>query len=353
MWERIWSAASQTIAPERRTWLLGFASIVCALVVGLSGCTQPAGDVPADDGSASSTSPAGSGKRVIGLSVQYLTNPFFKVIAETVTSEAAKHGFEVIVRDADQKIELQKDQVKEFIVKRVDAIILCPCNTKAIGEVIKEANAAGIPVFTIDTKCEDPTAEVVHHVGTDNVQGGEVAAQAMIDALGEAGGKVAILEYKQVESCLDRVKGFRRRIDQYNRTAAHKIEIVGQYESRGSKEIGQNAAREAIIAHPDLKGIFAINDPAALGALAALEAEGKADQIVIVGFDGQPEAKVAIREGKLFDSPVQFPDRMAVESVRAIVRYFNGEAVEPELLIPTEPYRREQALSDPSLPAGP
>jgi ribose transport system substrate-binding protein len=226
---------------------------------------------------------------------------------------------------------------------------LCPRNTKAIGPVIAEANQAGIPVFTIDTICEDPNAKVEHHVGTDNFQGGHVAGQAMIDALGTGGGKVAVLEFTRVESCIDRVRGFQERIDQHNSTAANKIEIAGVYECGGAKEEGQNAARDALNAHPDLVGIFAINDPAALGARAALEAEGKADQIVVVGFDGQPEAKQAIKEGKLFDSPVQFPDRMAIESVKAILRYFDGETVEPVMLIPTEAYRKEQADVDPTL----
>ena len=87
----------------------------------------------------------------------------------------------------------------------------------------------------------------------------------------------------------------------------------------------------------------------ALGAVAALQAAGKLDQVVVVGFDGQPEAKQAIRDGKLFDTPVQFPDRMAVESVKSIMKYFEGEEVDDTLLIPTEAYRSEDAEKDPTL----
>lgn len=155
-------------------------------------------------------------KGTIGLSVQNLTNPFFKLIEETITREAAKHGYEVLSRDAQRKIELQKDQVDEFLVKEVDAIVLCPCQTKAIGAVIRRANEKNIPVFTIDTICEDADAQVVFHVGTNNVQGGQVAGQAMIDALGDVGGKVGILEFKSVESCIDRVTGFTQKIDEFN-----------------------------------------------------------------------------------------------------------------------------------------
>ncbi len=329
-----------------RSWL-NF--VVLALILLPLGCADSKRS-PADLGaSAGSSGGEPESTREIGISVQTLTNPFFKLIADTVTAEAKKHGYETLVRNPDGKIALQKEHVKEFIVKKVAAIILCPRNTKAIGPVIVEANQAGIPVFTIDTICEDPTAKVVSHVGTDNFGGGRVAGQAMIDALGEGGGKVAVLEFKRVESCIDRVKGFLERIGEHNETATNKIEIVSTLECGGDKEEGQNAARDALNAHGDLGGIFAINDPAALGARAALEAEKKEDQVVVVGFDGQPEAKVAIKEGRLFDSPVQFPDRMAIQTVENMIAYFNGESVEPVQLIPTASYRKADAEKDPTL----
>jgi ribose transport system substrate-binding protein len=266
-----------------------------------------------------------------------------------VEEEAAKHGYKTLNRDAQQKVDNQKTQVKEFLVKDVAAIILCPADTKAIGTVIKEANEKGIPVFTIDTVCGDPDAKVVFHVGTDNFQGGEVAGQAMIDALGEGGGKVAILEFKDVDSCIDRVKGFTKKIDEHNESATNKIIISGHYECLGDAAAGQNATRDALNSTPDLVGVFAINDPAALGAYAALEAVNKADAVTIVGFDGQPEGKQGVKDGALFDTPTQFPDKMAVESVAAMMKYFDGEKVEPSMLIPTAAYRKATADQDPSL----
>ena len=132
-------------------------------------------------------------------------------------------------------------------------------------------------------------------------------------------------------------------------TSTGKIEIVGSYQCTGSKDTGLDAARDALQSHPDIVGIFAINDPSALGARAAVEAESKQDEIVIVGFDGQPEAKVAIKDGKLFDSPVQFPDKMAVEVVKGVVKYFKGEKLDPEMLIKTVQYRLEDAEKDAAL----
>ena len=108
----------------------------------------------------------------------------------------------------------------------------------------------------------------------------------------------------------------------------------------GDKEVGYKATQDALQTHPDLNGIFEINDPAALGARAALEKVNKQDQIKIIGFDGQPEGKKAIAEGKIYADPIQHPDQIGRETARAIVKYFKGESLPREILIPTNLYRK-------------
>lgn len=324
-------AVHPTPAMKRRFPLF---SALFALV--LSGCGDPEAP-PA----------AGGGDRgLIGVSLLTLENPFFKVIGDTITAEGAKHGYETLVVSGDKDVAKQSNQIKDFIVKGAAAIVLSPCDSKSILPVIAEANAAGIPVFTVDIPCNEPGVKIVTQIATDNEGGGREAAKAMIEALGEAGGKVAILHLKQAESCILRVKGFRAVVEEHNATAAGKLEIVAELESGGAKDIGFRAAEDALQAHPDLRGIFAINDPAALGARAALEKAGKAEQIVIVGFDGQPEGKQAIKEGKIYADPIQFPDQMGVKVVDAIVRHSKGEELPPQILIPTQLYRKADAEAE-------
>jgi ribose transport system substrate-binding protein len=288
----------------------------------------------------------GTDRGLIGVSLLTLENPFFKVIGDTISSEGVKHGYETLVVSGDKDVAKQGNQIKDFIVKGAAAIVLSPCDSKSILPVIAEANAAGIPVFTVDIPCNEPGVKIVTQIATDNEGGGREAAKAMIEALGAAGGKVAILHLKQAESCLLRVKGFRAVIGEHNATAAGKIDLVAELESGGAKDIGFRAAEDALQAHPDLRGIFAINDPAALGARAALEKAGKADQVVIVGFDGQPEGKQAIKEGKVYADPIQFPDQMGVKVVDAIVRHSKGEELPPQILIPTQLYRKADAEAE-------
>jgi ribose transport system substrate-binding protein len=292
---------------------------------------------------------ASSAKGTIGVSLLTLQNPFFKVIGDNITAEAAKHGYDTLVVSADNDVARQSNQVKDFIVKKAAAIVLSPADSKAIVPVIQEANAAGIPVFTVDVPCNEPGVKIVTQVATDNFGGGKEAAQAMIEALKGQGGKIGVLDLKQVESCILRVKGFKEVLAAHNAKTTQKIEIASELDGGGAKDKGYKAAEDMLQAHPDLVGIFAINDPSALGARGALEKAGKAGNVVIIGFDGQPEGKRAIKDGKIYADPIQFPDKMGVEVVRAFLRHSKGEELPPQMLIPTSLYRQADGAADAAL----
>jgi ribose transport system substrate-binding protein len=277
-----------------------------------------------------------------------MNNPFFKEIADTMTAAGAKQGYKVLATSADFDVAKQQDQVKDFIVKKVSAMVLCPADSKAIGPAIREANAAGIPVFTADIACLDPEAKVVCHIATDNFEGGKMAAEVMVEALGGKG-KIAILDFPVVESVLLRTKGFGARLAELNQKPGTDVEVVATLPGGGDKSKSYEAMQDIIQAHPDLNGVFAINDPSALGACAALENAGKASQVKIVGFDGQPEGKQAIKDGKIYADPIQFPDRIGQTAVDQIVKYMNGEEVPKQILIPTALYRQADAAKDPTL----
>ncbi len=286
---------------------------------------------------------------VIGASLLTLQNPFFKVIGDELTAEAAKRGYQTLVVSADNDVARQSNQVKDFIVKKCAAIVLSPADSKAIVPVIQEANAAGIPVFTVDVPCNEPGVKIVTQISTDNFGGGKEAGNAMVEALPQ-GGKIGVLDLKQVESCILRVKGFKEVIDAHNAASpAAKIEIVSELDGGGAKDKGFKASEDMLQAHPDMKAIFAINDPSALGARAALEKAGRADQVVIIGFDGQPEGKQAIKDGKLYADPIQFPDKMGQEIAKAIVAHSKGQVLPAQTLIPTKLYRKADGVADKSL----
>ncbi len=282
-------------------------------------------------------------KGKIGVSLLTLQNPFFKVIADNIQAEAAKSDYEVIVVSAEFDAGMQNNQVNDFLVQKVDAIVLTPADSKAIAPAIKKANEAGVPVFTADIACLDPEAKVTAHVATDNYEGGRQAGKAMHEAL-QGKGKVAIIDHPEVESVILRTKGFSDALKELN----SGIEVVGSWPGRGSKDISFSVAQEILQANGDLNGFFCINDPSALGAVAALEIAKKTD-VVVVGFDGQPEGKQAIKDGKIYADPIQFPDQIGQITVQTIMQYLAGEEVPPQVLIPTALYYQADAQKDPEL----
>jgi ribose transport system substrate-binding protein len=287
-------------------------------------------------------------KATIGISVLTLTNPFFKDMADAMTAEARAHGLTTLVTSGEFDVARQRNQVADFIVRRVAAIILCPCDSKAIGTSIEAANRAGIPVFTADIASLARVGKVVSHVATDNFGGGKLAAIALIEALGGKG-KVAILDHPEVESVILRTKGFNDELARQKRERGVTLSVVATLPGGAAKDRSMKATEDLLQAHPDLNGIFAINDPSALGAVAALEKAEQLARVKVVGFDGMPEGKAAIKAGKLYADPVQFPDRIGRTAVQNIVQYLAGDDVPAETLIPTALYRQAEALKDPTL----
>ncbi len=335
----------------------GLALLGCSLaLLGCGGQTpNPAGDTASGtDAGAPATAEPGTtappSRGAIGYSALTLTNPFFQEIAANMRQAAADAGYELLAVSADSDVKKQADQIDDFIVRGVRAIVLNPSDSQSIGPAIKKANDAGIPVFTNDIAYAGQEGRVISHVATDNLQGGRLAGEAMLELVGQAGGKIAVLHFPQVESCQLRVQGFLEVIEAHNaQGAGGQVQVVATLDGAGARDKGHDAARDILQANPDLAAIFAINDPSALGAHAALEAAQKTDQVKIIGFDGQTIGKQGIRDGKIYCDPIQFPDQIGRKTIEILLQYFDGEDVPAQVLIPSQLYRREDALRDPNL----
>jgi ribose transport system substrate-binding protein len=322
---------------NRRTTLL--ASLALTLSALLGGCKPAAGP----ESPAGGDRPIDEPDAVIGVSVLTFSNPFFLELAGAIEEEAAKHNYKVIVTAGEIDPVKQDQQIDDFITKQVNAIVLCPCDSRSVGASIAKANAAKIPVFTADIASLSDQGNVVCHVATDNYGGGRAAAQAVIEML-EGKGKVAILNHPRIESAIMREEGFKEAIQQ-----APDIEIVAVLPGGGEKKMSLDAAKDLIQTHPDLDGLFCINDPSALGAAEALKAEIASGRIQIVGFDAQTPARHAVKEGTLYATIVQYPKKIGQTVTDAVHQYLVGKEVEKEILIPVTIYRKADADEDPVL----
>ena len=262
----------------------------------------------------------------IGVTLLTVQHAFYQELRDGLQAEAAKHGYELLVTSGEFDATRQANQIDEFIVQRVDAMVVSPCDSKSVGGAIVQANQAGIPVFTADIANASPVGEVVSHIASDNKEGGRRAADLMAAAIGGKG-KVVVLSHPTVTSVTDRVSGFRERLAGYP-----DIEIVAELSAEGKRDKAVRVMEDLLQSHPDIVGVFGINDDSALGALAAIEAAGKQENIAIVGYDATPEARTRIAAGAVYGDVIQDPRLIGELTIRAIHDHFGGKA--PPAVIP-------------------
>jgi len=260
-----------------------------------------------------------SGKTV-GVSLLNKQHVFYQDLEKGMRSKAAELGLTLRIQSAEFDANTQDAQVEDFIVQKVDAIVVCPADSASVGGSIKKANAAGIPVFTSDIAADE--GQVVCHIASDNVQGGRLAGEYLAKAIGGEG-QVLIIDHPQVRSVQDRVKGFEEAIAKYP-----KIEIVEKAPAEGQRDRAQQVMQNKLLAYPKLKGVFGINDDSALGALAAIRNAPGAEDIIIVGYDATPEARQEIAKGtQLKADAVQYPVKMGEVTIQMIADHLQGKPV--------------------------
>jgi len=265
--------------------------------------------------------------KVIGASLLTQTHVFYQDMVEAMQAQAAQEGFSLRIQYAEFDSRRQNDQVETFIAQGVQAIIVAPTDSSGIKPVIAEARAKGIPVFTADIAAHG--ADVVSHIASDNERGGVLLAEYLAQHL-NGKGKVGIIDHPMVASVQDRTKGFEATLAKYP-----EMTIVQKVPGEGQRDKALRVTQDLLQAHPDLDAIFGINDDSALGALAAVEAAGLQEKIIIVGFDGTPEAEKTIAEGKALKADaVQYPDKIGKKTIEVIAAYMRGESVPP--LAPVE-----------------
>ncbi|RJP63182.1 MAG: hypothetical protein C4539_16545 [Ignavibacteriales bacterium] len=257
--------------------------------------------------------------KVIGVTLLKRGDIFYLDLEEALKKEAAKLNYEIIVTSADFDLGKQIAQIEDFISRKVDAIVVCPVDSKGIGQGIIEANNANIPVFTADIAAQE--GKVVAHIASDNVAGGRLAGEYLAKVL-NGKGKVAVVNQPAITSVLDRVQGFKEAIQKYP-----EIILVADVNGQGVRDRSLQVTSDVLQSNPDLNGIFGINDESALGALDAVQQLNKKD-VAIVGYDATPPAADAImKETSLKADVIQKPGLIGETTIQKIKDYFEGKQV--------------------------
>lgn len=261
---------------------------------------------------------------VVGVSLLTRTHQFYRDLEAGLKARAKSYKIELRIDSAEFDPNRQADQLDNYIVQGVDAILVCPCDSLSIGTSIEKINKAQIPVFTADVAAK--SGKVICHIASDNVAGGRLAAKAMGEALGETGGDIVVIDHPAVMSVIDRMKGFEEEIKKYP-----NVRIVGRNPGWGKRDEAMQVMENFLQSVPNLAGVFGINDDTALGALAAIQATGKAGKIVVVGYDATPEAREKIDQGLIYADAIQYPEKIGTLTMDAIACYFAGKKIPKSL----------------------
>ncbi len=319
--------------------LLATMSVVMVGSMLLAGCgktedaatTKPAAEETTEDAATdaaadTATDTAASGETIkIGVSVADQSNPFYIDIVDGMES-AAKDGDELVIVDAGFDAAKQLNDIDDMIQQGVKVMLIDPVDSNAIKSAVEACDAAGIPVIAYNSPLN---FEIASTVATDNYLAGQLVGEAMGKAL-DGKGEVAMLTYNVAEVCLDRANGFKDAIAEYP-----DIKIVEEQEIQPGTDTALPVAENILQAYPDLAGMFALNDPSALGCVAAVESANLLDQIQIVGVDGSDDAKAAIAEGKMLASAAQDPVQIGSVAIETAYKVIAGEEVEKDIKIPS------------------
>jgi ribose transport system substrate-binding protein len=247
--------------------------------------------------------------KALGISMGSLGNPYFVTLADGATAQAKAFNPAVKVTSvsADYDLSKQFSQIDNFISSKVDLILLNAVDPSAMASAIKKARDAGIVVVAVDVDAKGVNATVQ----TDNVEAGKLACQFIVDKL-SGKGNVIIQNGPQVTAVTDRVKGCKAAL-----AGAPDIKVLSDdQDGKGSREGGLNVMQGYLTRFPKIDGLFAINDPQAIGSdLAARQL--KRSGIVITSVDGAPDIENALKtESSIQASASQDPWAMAQTAVK-------------------------------------
>ncbi|MGA3019092.1 MAG: D-ribose ABC transporter substrate-binding protein [Bryobacteraceae bacterium] len=234
----------------------------------------------------------GTGKKLIAIITPSHDNPFFKAEAETAAARARELGYEASVNSHDDDAHKQDQLIDVAIANQAAAIILDNAGADASVAAVRKAKAAGIPSFLIDREI-NASGVAVSQIVSNNYQGANMGAQEFVRLLGEKGNYIELVGRESDTNAAIRTRGFHDVLDKYD-----ALKQVGRQSANWSQTEAFQKIETMIQGNRDIKGVIAGNDTMALGAAAALKNAGLG-KVMVVGFDGSPDAIASIKGGAM------------------------------------------------------
>ena len=298
-----------------------FIALAAIGAVGLAGCPKP------DTGSTGTpTSPTtGTKKLTIAVIPKGTENQFWQSIKKGADAACQKEGCEVKWDGPNPEGDptAQVNIVNNMVTSKVDAVVIAACDKTALVKPVKDAMAAGIPVVTIDSGIS--TDDPISYIATDNVKGGEAAADALAKLMGEKGTAGYLIFQKGQVSSDERQSGFEAGMKKHP-----GIKVLPPLEA-GDAAKANSAVTNMLTAHPDIAGIFASNEPNGISAAVVLEQKKLAGKVKLVAFDASDKEVESLESGTIQALIVQDPYQMGYQGVETALKAIEKEPVEKKV----------------------
>ncbi|MGI5131194.1 ABC transporter substrate-binding protein [Pseudonocardia sp. CA-107938] len=271
-------------------------------------------------------------------------NPFRITETESIKDEAAKRGIKLVTTNAQSDLNKEIADIQSMIAQGAKVLIISPLNSEGLDPALKAAQDAKVPIMTIDRLLTSKTActDFIGWIGSDFVEQGKRAADAMITATGGTGNVAILLGASGVNVTVDRTQGFKDQL------AAKKsgLKVVAEQTADFTREKGRAVTEQLISANPDITAIYAENDEMALGAVAALKAQGKQPGAVkIITIDGTQGAVQGIVDGWIA-GVIESNPRFGPLAFQALEDFYGGKGVPAKTIISDKEYTKQNAQSE-------
>jgi inositol transport system substrate-binding protein len=285
-------------------------------------------------GSAGCSGKSGENSVQVVASLHDMTEPFFVAVKRELDAEAGRQGVSVAVEDGQSNSAKQTADIEAAITGGAQGIILAPNDVNALTPAVEEVIKAGIPIVTLDRRV-DNTSVKVPHVGADNVAGGRIMAQWLIDSFPNGARILLITGQLGSSPSIDRTRGIKEALA----AAGAKYEIVAEQAGTWKREQGLTVTQNVLtsLGAQSLQAVVAESDEMALGALEALRSSGVSG-VKVIGFDATPEALKLVRSGEMAATIEQSPKnqaRTALQQLTAQIRQhapMSGASIVPVLI---------------------
>ena len=261
-------------------------------------------------------------RKLFGATYMTMNNEFYKVVNNQIRMQVKKNGDEMITLDPALD---QNEQIKQLVKRKVDAIFLNSVDWKEVESGLKAAKKAKIPVIVIDSQVYRNDL-VTMTIVSDNYKAGVLCAKEMMKQKDHA--NIVLLTHNAARSAVDRINGF---TDTIKKNKNYKI--LASADTQGQIERALPKVDKIIEKYKNIDVVMGLNDPAAMGALAALDSKGAREGVLVYGIDGSPEGKKLIKEGMMTGTAAQSPKQMADTAINAAYKILQGKKVEKKKVI--------------------